>query len=494
MRRRFQITALIAAMLVSTAVLAGGIPPRPEKLHFPKLSFTVPDAGAMRFELANGIPVYARKDAQLPLVTITVFFKGGSYMDPAGKEGLAELAGTVWRTGGAADLTAQQLDEELDFLAVNLSTRIGDVTGSVRLDTLARNLDKAAGLLMDVLTRPRFQADRFAKAKDDMIQDMKKRNDDSADIERREWSRLIYGDGYWMNRLPTKASVEAITTDDCRRLVSSLVKAGNVVVAVAGDFEKPAIKALLERTLGTLPRAASPVPPVPQDAHMAEPGVYVVNKPDVNQGRVSVGQLGYRLGHPDELALRVMNDILGGGGFTSWITKRVRSDEGLAYSAGSRMTFPTTYPGYFRALFQSKSRTCAGALAITTGLIRKIRTAKVSPDELETAKSSFIETFPRRFESPERTADLFALDELLGRPHDYWVSYRRKIRKVSAADVLRVARKDLDPDRMVILVVGNLPEIMKGHPDYKARLTDFGPIHKLPLRDPLTLEPLPEKP
>jgi zinc protease len=348
-------------------------------------------------------------------------------------------------------------------------------------------------ILIDVLTAPRFQADRFAKAKDDLIQEMKKRNDDSANIESREWDRLIYGDGYWINQLPTKASVDAITDADCKSFVTSLVKAGNVVVAVAGDFEEPALKDLLDRTLGALPKETAQVPPVPQPDHVQEPGVYLVDKPDVNQGRVSVGQLGFRLGTPDEASLLVMNDILGGGGFTSRITKSVRSDKGLAYSAGSYMTFPVTYPGFFRALFQSKSRTCAGALGITMRLIRGMGEQEVSASELETAKSSFLLTFPRRFESAEKTATLFAGDELLGRPHSYWTSYRQRIAAVTADDVLRVAKDNLRPDRMAILVVGNSEEILKGHPDFPDKLGDFGPIHKVPLRDPLTLAPLTEE-
>ena len=491
MRRTIIATLCVLALGLTAA--ASEIPPRPEQLTFPPLSFQPPDPGTMRFELGNGIPVYARKDAALPLVTVTVAFRGGSYLDPAGKEGLADLTADAWRSGGAGDRTAQALDEELDFLAANLSTRIGDVTGQVRLDVLSKDLETGMGLMMDLLTRPRFQDDRFAKAKDDTIQAMKERNDHTASIENREWNRLVYGDDYWINHLPTKASIDAITADDCKALVARLIRAGNVVVAVAGDFDRPALKALLERTLGTLPAVSGPLPPVPQPHPSTEPGVYVVDKPDVNQGRVSVGQMGYRLGYADEFPLRVMNDILGGGGFTSRITKRVRSDEGLAYSAGSLVSFPTSYPGVFRAFFQSKSRTVPGALRITMDQIDLIRKEKVSDSELTTAKNSFIEGYPRWFESAERTATLFATDELLGRDHGYWLTWREHVREVDAGAVLEAARKDLHPDKMIILVVGNLAEIMKGHPDYAAKLTDFGPIHKLPLRDPLTLEPLPEQ-
>jgi predicted Zn-dependent peptidase len=413
-------------------------------------------------------------------------------MVPRGKEGLDTIAGEVWRTGGAGDRTAQQLDEDLAFLAADLSTRIGATTGSVRLNLLSKDLDQGLKILMDVLTRPRFQEDRFAKAKDDLIQEMKKRNDDSSAIERREWSRLVYGDDFWANRLATKASVDAITADDAKAFVASLITAGNIVVAVSGDFDRNAMETALNATLGTLPRGDAPVPPVPAEAHPAAPGVYVVNKPDVNQGRVSAGELGVKLGDPDEFPLRVGNDVLGGGGFTSWITKRVRSDEGLAYSAGSYFSFPAQYPGFFRAFFQSKSRTCAGALAITMKLIGQIRTQKVTADELKTAKASFIDTFPRRFESAERTASLYASDELTGVPHRYWKTYRRKVAAVDASGILKAMRRHLHPGKMIILVVGNLDEILKGHPDYPAKLTDFGPIHRVPLRDPLTLEPLPE--
>ncbi|HHQ49126.1 MAG TPA: insulinase family protein, partial [Acidobacteria bacterium] len=468
--------ALIAALLVTSAAVAGGIPPRPEQLTFPPLTFDVPDPGAMRFVLDNGIPVYAKPDRLLPLTTVQVLFRGGAYMVPRGKEGLDTLAGEVWRTGGAGDRTAQQLDEDLAFLAANLSTQIGATTGSVRLNLLSKDLDEGLKILMDVLTRPRFQSDRFAKAKDDLIQEMKKRNDDSSIIERREWSRLIYGDDFWANHLATKASVDSITADDAKAFVASLIRAGNIVVAVSGDFDRAAMKAALGKALGTLPRGGAPVPPVPKIAHPAAPGVYVVNKPDVNQGRVSAGELGVSLGDPDEFSLRVGNDVLGGGGFTSWITKRVRSDEGLAYSAGSYFRFPAQYPGFFRAFFQSKSRTCPGALAITLQLIDKIRTEKVSADELKTAKASFIDTFPRRFESAERTAALYASDELTGIPHSYWKTYRNKVAAVSPDDILKAMRRHLHPKKMIILVVGNLDEILKGHPDYPAKLTDFGEI------------------
>jgi zinc protease len=490
MRRLMISTATLALMVAAATVSASDIPSRPEKLVYPDLTFEVPDADSLRFELSDGTPVYAKQDGQFPLVNITIFFRGGRYLEPDAKAGLASITGDAWRSGGAGDYTAQQLDEELDYLAANLNTSVGDVTGSVNLNVLSKDLDAAMAILMDVLTKPRFQEDRFTKTKENMLQGMKQRNDDTADIEAREWDRLIYGDAYWMNRLATQASVDAITTADCKAFVSSLVRSGNLVVAVSGDFQQADVMALLNRTIATLPKLEGPLPAIPQPATPVAKGVYVVDKPEVNQGRVSIGKLGFKQGVPDEFPLMIGNDILGGGSFTARMMKTIRSDEGLAYSAYSSLNFPTTMPGTFQAYYQSKSSTCAYAAEIFFELLKSMRTAPPTDEEVRTAKASFIETFPRRFATAGQVVGLYATDELLGRPHSYWTDYRDKVAAVTGADIQKAMAADLNPDTMIMLVVGNIEEIMKGHPEHEAKLTDFGKITQLPLRDPMTLEPI----
>lgn len=492
MRRPLILTIVCVLALAGLASADNDIPKRPEDLVFGTIDWNIPDAAGLRSELSNGTPVYTKPDTQFPLVNIAVYFRGGRYLVPVGQEGLSILADEVWRTGGAGELTAGELDEELDFLAASLRTNIGDVTGSVSLNVLTKDLDAAMALMMDVLTKPRFQEDRFVKAKDDLIQGMKTRNDNTASIEGREWKRLIYGDDFFLNRLPIQASVDAITAEQAREFASSFIRADNIIIAVSGDFEPAAMKALLERTIGTLPKLEAPLPAIPQPDHTPTPGVYVINKEDVNQGRVSYGHIGYRLGDPDEFALMVGNDILGGGGFTSRMMKTIRSDEGLAYGAYSTIGFPTTYPGTFRALFQSKSSTCAYAAELGFNIIGELRSDTVTDEELTVSKNQAIETFPKSFSSAAQTVSVFAIDELLGRSHDYWMDYRDKVKAVTAKDIREAFQKKVHPEKMIVLVVGNIGEIMAGHPDHEASFGEFGPITKLPLRDPMTLEPIVE--
>jgi zinc protease len=170
---------------------------------------------------------------------------------------------------------------------------------------------------------------------------------------------------------------------------------------------------------------------------------------------------------------------------------RIRSDEGLAYGAYSSFGILDAYPGTFRAGFQSKSSTCARAAFLTLELVEKLRRGEITEAELTTSKNSFIETFPRNFETKLRTVQLYAMDELTGRPHSYWVNYRDNIRKVDVQAAQKAAQKLIRPEEFVILVVGNVDEILKGHPDYpEIQLAKLGPMTRLPLRDPLTLKPL----
>ena len=491
MRQRPAFFAAAAALAVAAGALAQQIPARPEQLTYPGLSYSVPDAKALQAKLANGVAVYLAEDRLLPLVNVQVLFRGGRYMEPAGKEGVAALTGTVWRTGGAGALDPKALDEELDFLAAQLATSVGDVTGSVTLNLLAKDLDRGLALLMEVIRAPRFDEARLAKAREDMLSEMKRRNDDAEDVEAREWNRLVYGESYWINRLATKASVDGITRADLAAFHKRLAAPANLVVAVAGDFKRAEMLARLNATLGAWKEKGAAAPPVPQPAESAKPGVYLVDKTDVNQGRVSIGHLGGRRPLADEAAMQVANDIYGGGGFTAWMMLRIRSDEGLAYGAYSDFEIGDLYPGEFRAYFQSKSSTCARAAQLTLDLMKKIRGEAVSAKELDTSKSSFIETFPRTFETKGLTVSRFAVDYVVGRPHEYWTTYRDRMRAVTADSVRVAAAAHYQPDKLIVLVVGPVEEILKGHPDHpNAKLDMFGAFTRLPLRDPMTLEPL----
>lgn len=495
--RKIRILAnlLILMTVGCSAVTKSAIPNRPEKLAYPPLTYNPPAPADYRVQLAAGPVAYLVPDRSRPLITVQVLIRAPRYAVPADKEPLNSLLADLLTEGGTQSRTAEQLEERIDFLAAELGVHASDTDMTARLNILTKDFDEGLGILREVLTAPRFQEDRVALLKQQLMQAMRERNDDSSAIERRERGFLIYGEPFFTNHHYTAASLESITRDDLVAFHRQFFNPANMLFAVSGDFDRAEMVKKLDAFLKDWPIAGKAAPTVPTDARFAAPGVYLVDKPEVNQGRVGVLLPGIRRDNPDYYAVAVMNDVLGGGGFTSRIMKRVRSDEGLAYSAGSQFPAGTYYPLFFAAGFQTKARTVAFGTSIVLTEMKRIAAEPVSDQELHTAKRSFIDVFPQNFVTADQTAFTFASDEFTGRyasDPDYWKDYRSKIDAVSKADVQRVAGKYLTPEKAVILVVGPKEDILKGHPDHPMTLQSLsaGPLKDVPLRDPLTMKPM----
>src|SRR5690606_10643919 len=170
---RPQVLALCALCLAAAVVRGQPIPDRPEKLEFPPLTFEPPDPSEYRVELKSGPVAYVIEDRELPLVNVLVLVRTGTYLEPPAKAGLAALTGQLLVRGGAGDMTAEELDERLDFLAAQMSSSIGPTEGSVRLNLLSKDIDEGLSILRDVLTAPRFQEDRLRLLKDQALQSMR---------------------------------------------------------------------------------------------------------------------------------------------------------------------------------------------------------------------------------------------------------------------------------------------------------------------------------
>jgi zinc protease len=465
------------------------IPAHPDQLSFAPIEFEPPDSAAHRVELSNGMIVFIAEDKTLPLIDISVRFRAGRWLTPAGKEGLAALTGGQMRQGGTESLSAEELDERLDFLAAQVGTGIGETATIASLNCLSDNFDESFAVFVEILKSPRFQQDRLELAREQALQGMKKRNDDTSDIEMREARGLLYGEGFFVNRHSTQASVMSLTREDLLAFHRGHIHPSQAVAAVSGAFDRDEMIAKLEQAFAEWPYEASPVIAIPDATHSAAPGLYRVEK-DVNQGRVSLLLPLVRHDHPDVYALELMNDILGGSGFTSRIVRSVRSDEGLAYSAGSSLRFGVHYTGSFRAFFQSKSRSVAYATSLVLDELRRIRDEPVTEEELEIQKNGIIETFPSTFASKYQSMGLFADDELIGRASDYWKTYRDRIRAVTVKDIQRVAREHIDPSQLVILAVGNQTDIDSGDGEHALSMLELagGQETTLALPDPMTMK------
>lgn len=492
--RRFVSMLAAAAAFAAPSFGAGEIPARPEQLEFGELDFTVPKAESYRHVLPGGIVVYVVEDHTLPLVNVKLNFRTGAFRDRADEPGVAGLAAGMLREGGTAKMSPADFDERVDFIAANLSSRGGDTGSSASLNVITSALDEGLQLLFDMVKTPRFDAERLQVEKSSLLEGMKQRNDDPDTMQAREWGWLIRGRDWYGSRQLTKPQLDAIGRQDLIDLHRRTWGPEGLVIEVAGDVATKSILAQLTNHLaGWKAEEKAPWPPA-APAHQPQPGLYHAEK-DVPQGKISMGTLGLRwkdYGDPEMYAVQVMNDIFGGGGFTARLMKRIRSDEGLAYGVGSRFGIGDFWPGVFRVGSASKSETVALTMKIVLEEIDKMKQSPPSEEELRVSKNSYIDTFPRQFESPADIAATFAEDEILGRPHDYWTHYRDRFRAVTAAQVQEAAQKHLHPERLTMLVVGKWADIEPGDANQRASMKEFfgGKVEHLPLRDPLTLEPV----
>ncbi len=471
------------------------IPAHPEKIEYSPLDYKLPPATRFREVLPNGMVVYIAEDRMLPTFDLEVTIRMGAAVEPSAKAGLASLTGDQMRDGGTKSLTPEELDERVEFLAAHLSCTIGDTRGEASLSCLSKDIDEGLELLIEMLKYPRFDEERLRLAKEERLQNIKRRNDATASIARIEWGFMMDGSNHFSNRYPSSASTNAITRDDLFAFHRKYVHPGNMILAVAGDFDRSKMleklaKAFSEwRTSLLGPSGETGPTTFAKPRFTPEPGVYLVHKEEVNQGRVAIGHKGVMRGTPDEFPLKVMNGILGASGFRSRLVARVRSDEGLAYNTGSRFGQGIYYRGDFQCWFQSKSNSCAYATKIVLDEIDRLRTERVSAEDVEATVSYYVESFPQRFQNKMQLLSTYASDEYTGRDPAYWQSYVDNLKRVTPEDVHRVAQTYLHPDRLVILAVGDADAILAGGHDKvpELRFDTFGKFTRLPLRDPDTL-------
>lgn len=459
----------------------------PDQLTFPEASFEVPKAADFRHEI-GGVPVYIAPTHEFPLVDIRFTFVGGRYLEPMGKWGVASATADLLEHGGTDSVPASEIDERFAFLAANVGVSVGSEMSSASINCLKSNLDESFDLFVDMVRNPAWDADKLALHVSNSVDRMSQRNDDAGDIARRELNRLRWGETHYLGRVPTAAMVESLTAEDLDAFHGQIFHPGNLIISVTGDVEPDEILPILEGALDGWETGERNEPPK-ASRHKPDPGLFHVQK-DIPQGKVRVVMPGITRDDPDHIALDVMNEILGGGGFTSRLTKRIRSDEGLAYGAYSYWQNRVHFPGTFGAGYDSKNPTVARALDIVMEEVERIAAEPVSDEELATAKASMVETFPRRFETRSAIVGTFVNDELTDRADDYWATWRDQVEAITADDVMAAAKKHLDKDALTILIVGDWEPIAKGDVDGKANMEPYGEPTTLPLRDPLTQEPV----
>lgn len=412
-----------------------------------------------RIQLPNGMIVFLQEDHELPLLNGTAYIRGGSRDDPAAKAGLTDVYSAVWRTGGTKSQTGDQMDDQLEARAAKVESGAGVATTRVSFSCLKGDFDFVFNAFNDVLRNPEFRQEKIELAKDNLRTEISRRNDEASEIAARESTKIGYGAESPYAREPEYATVDAITRQDLLDWHSKYVHPNNIILGIVGDFDSAAMEKKLRATFANWPKGpAYTAPQIPITD--PTPGVYFVEKDDVNQSDIRMVALGIRRDNPDYFAVQVMNEIFGGG-FASRLFKNLRTKAGLAYDVGGGIGSAFDHKGLTRLEMGTKSTTTVEAIQGMYKEVDDMRTDPVSATELQQGKGAILNSFIFNFDTPEKVLLERMTYELYGYPADFLERYRKGIEATSAADVDRVAKKYLDRSKLAVLVVGRSADFDK---------------------------------
>jgi predicted Zn-dependent peptidase len=421
------------------------------------------------FKLSNGLPVVLMEKHGLPLVQIDLLIKAGSAMDPAGKNGLASLTAAMLDEG-AGPRNALQLADAIDFLGAEISAAAGQHNSIVALNTPLAKLDSALGLMADVALRPLFLQAELDRQRKERLTTLVQWHDQPRAIASVAFNQTLYGakHPYGISTLGDEKTLRGFRVEDLKDFHSTYFRANNATLVVAGNVDSKNILSKLEAAFGKWETGKIPAMTWPAVSQVQKRQIWLVDKPGAAQSEIRLGRIGVPRLTEDYFALVVMNTILGGS-FTSRLNQNLREKHGYSYGAGSAFDF-RPLPGPFIASAAVQTSKTDSALFEFMNELNGIM-QPVSDGELNRAKNYVALSFPQDFQSLAQIAG--QLEELItyNLPSEYFNTYIERILAVTKDDVLRVAKKYLDPEKVAIIVVGDRKIIEKG-----VRGLNLGPL------------------
>jgi predicted Zn-dependent peptidase len=421
-------------------------PPRPYR--FPHVT---------RETLPNGLRLLIAEHRNAPIAALRTLVKSGADHDTRELAGLASITADLLDEG-AGSRDAIKLAEDVGILGGALGTGSDWDASYVSLDVLSRNMEPSVDILGDVSFRATLPPDGLERARSERLMEILQQRDEPAAIAGKRFAGLLYGSGAYGNSVIGSAeSVARIALDDVRRFYAAHYLPNASSVVISGDVDTAAAIALATKTFGSWKRGEEPARPVVTPQSIPESRIYLIDRPTAVQSEIRVGHLGVARSSGDYFPISVMNSLLGGV-FNSRINLNLREQHGYTYGARSTWAF-RRLEGPFVVSAPVRNEVTRESVNEVLNELRRIRTGDVEDRELDDTKSYLMGVFPATVQSASDIASRLLDMELYGLPEDYFDRYRENIAAITKDDIARVARKYIDPDRALIVIVGNASQV-----------------------------------
>jgi zinc protease len=412
-----------------------------------------------KLSLPSGAQVYVVSSMGIPMVDVQIEFDAGGRRDPAGMAGLASAASSQLSKGalavpGRPALDENQLGEAWADLGASFGAGAGDdrMGFSLRSLTYPDLLPKAVALAAQQMAAPAFSSALWQRDAQRLSASLKEADTKPATIANRRFNAAVYGMHPYGNEL-TQDSLQRISTDAMRSFYATHVRACRAKVSIVGAVTKEQAMQIATQLLAGLPQSGCDSLPAVAEVQPLTAALNVTVPFDSAQAHVMMGQPGYKRSDPDFFALLVGNHILGGGGFTSRLTREVREKRGLSYSVYSYFS-PGLHAGAFAIGLQTRPDQAAQAVQVSREVLASYVATGPTADELQAAKDNLIGGFALRIDSNKKLLDNVANIAWLDLPLDYLQGWTQRVAKITQADIQAALQRKLQPAAMVTVVVG----------------------------------------
>ncbi len=453
--RRFSLRFLVVT-LIAGAAFASGKPVTGERPWHHYVRAEMPPAkipAIEKFKLKNGIQVYFLKADQVPLVQMQVYVDGGAFEVPEEKLGVHSLWGETLVFSGSEELNREKLSGYLEGRASGFSFAAGSERSAFTVNSMSHYFVKDVATTFSVLQKPRFGAEDFELLKKRVLQEFARRDENPAKWASLGTTKMFWG-GTLRGRYATTRTVTSVTRDDLTAWQKRMWRGERLSIAVTGSIEAVKLREALDNTYGTLPVDPKQRPNL--DAlHVlpsAKPNLLAILPKDIPQTTVIYKAPGLKHTDADYYALRLFDFLLGGDSFNSYLTQKIRTEKGWAYSVYS--SFETDdFTGSLMVFTQTANMNLPEVIAAIDGILAKPEDF-ISKEKIAQAKLSLKNKFVFLFENPAQYMKLYLQLKWDGLPDTYLNDYAANLDKVTEADVLKLAKRYYKPENFSILLCG----------------------------------------
>ncbi|HXO62769.1 MAG TPA: pitrilysin family protein [Candidatus Acidoferrales bacterium] len=405
----------------------------------------------------NGLTVLLLEKHGVPIVNFAALVKTGAAADPPGQEGLASITAQLLRKG-TQKRTAQQFAADTDYTGGSIETDAGADFSTVSGEFLNKDLTRGLDLYSDALLHPVFPQPEVDKLLAQSLDGVRAAKDEARSVLGTYYDAYLYnGNGYGRTSDGDEISLTKIRRDAIVKFYESYYAPGNIIMAVAGDFQAAEMKQKLEEVFGQWPSKPVPAVKIPVLPPVKGRKLLLVDKPDATQTYFAIGNVATAAGDPDRVAIRLVNTVFGGR-FTSLLNEALRVESGLTYGVLSAFD-PRKAPGPFGIYSYTKNESTAQAIDMALQVLQKLHKQGLTAKELASAKSYIKGQFPPSIETSRQLAQIIAINEFYGLDDREINELETRIDAVTPAIAQQVIQKHFPSEDLVFTLIGKSSEV-----------------------------------